>query len=138
MIGLSVLLLSDLYKLRPRHRTSLTRSEVVSETKYLSIMFSNERTISLRKRMLTQILFHIRETFLVDKMILLLPEKLATYLNLPTFVKRSCLLTINRNLNLATEKIASVIENQFPKLLKKTTSLFKKKNPAVPKCETTV
>lgn len=88
--------------------------------------------------MLTQILFHIRETFLVDKMILLSSEKLATYLNLPPFVKRSCLLTINRNLNLATEKIASVIENQFAKLVKKITSLFQKKNPDVPKCETMV
>lgn len=131
-------LFSDLHKLRPRHRTSLTRSEVVSETKYLFIMFSKEMIISLSKWMLTQILFHIKDTFLEDKLILPLLEKLDTYLNLPTFIKWSCLLTINGILHLANKKIASVIDNHFVKLVKKMTSFFKKKNPDVPMCETVV
>lgn len=101
-------------------------------------MFSKEMIISLSKWMLTQILFHIKETFLKDKLILPLLENLETYLNPPTFIKWSCSLTINGILHLAIEKIASVIENQFVKLVKKMTSFFKKKNPDVPKCETMV
>lgn len=85
--------------------------------------------------MLTQILL---ETFLKDKLMSPLLEKLETYLNPPTFIKWSCLLTINGIIYLAIEKIASAMENQFVKLVKKMTSFFKKKNPDVPKYETIV
>lgn len=100
-------------------------------------MFPKGMIISLIKGMLTQILFRI-ETFLKAKLVLPLIEKLETYLNPPTFIKWSCSLTINWKLQPAIEKIASDIENQFVKLVKKMTSVFKKKNPDVPKCETTV
>lgn len=101
-------------------------------------MFSKEMIISLSKWMLTQILFHIKETFLKDKLMLPLLKKLEMYPNRPTFIKWSCSLTINSKPHLAIEKIASVTENQFVKLVKKMTSFFKKKNPDVPKCETMV
>lgn len=88
--------------------------------------------------MLTQILLHIKETFLKDKFTSPLLEKLETDLNPPTFIKWSCSLIINGILHLAIKKIASAMENQFVKLVKKMTPFFKKKNPAVPKCETMV
>lgn len=101
-------------------------------------MFSKEMIISLSKWMLTQILCHIKETVLKDKLMSPLLEKSETDLNPPTFIKWSCSLTIHGKLPLAIEKIASAIENQLVKLVKKMTSFFKKKNPDVPKCETMV
>lgn len=98
-------------------------------------MFSKKMLISLCKWMLTQILLEI---FLKDKLMSPLLEKSETDLNPPTFIKWSCLLTINGIIYLAIEKIASAMENQFVKLVKKMTSFFKKKNPDVPKCATMV
>lgn len=82
--------------------------------------------------MLTEFLFPIMVTFLVDKMVLLLPEKLITYLSLTAFRKQVCIVAIRHILKFVMRKIATVIENQFVKHVKKITHFFKKKNLHVP------
>lgn len=98
-------------------------------------MLSEDAINSLGKWMLTEILFLIMKIFLVDKMMLLLLEKLTTYLNLTTFIEEVCLYEIKHLLELGMRKISSDTANQLVKLVEKSLYFFKKKNPDVPNCE---
>lgn len=86
--------------------------------------------------MLTEFLLII-VTWLVDEMMQFLPEKLNTYPILRMFIKQVCLFAIKHILHCAMKKIASVIINQFVKLVKSITYFFKK-NPDVSNYETMV
>lgn len=115
-----------------------TKSAGLAETEVPIIMLSEDVINSFGKWMLTGILFLIMKIFLMDKMMLLLHEKLTTYLNLRTFVEEVCLCAIQHLLEFGMRKIASDTANQLVKLVKKSLSFFKKKNPDVPNCEINV
>lgn len=89
------------------------------------------------KWILASILFPVKMTFLMDKMVLLL-GKLITYRNLMMFIEHIAIFAIESILQFVTRKIATVIKNHFITLVEKVSYFFKKKNPDVPNWETMV
>lgn len=84
-----------------------------------------------------EFLLHIMGTFHVDRMMLILSEKLITYLSLPAF-RKEVQSFVNKSVPFLMREIATVIINQSVKLMRKVIYLFKKKNPDVQICETMV
>lgn len=86
--------------------------------------------------MVLKYLVDISTTFVMEKMMLLLPEKVIQYRDnkFMAVLKQVCELAIETILEFVMGKIAAIIPTQFVKLMKNITYFFKKKNLREPIC----